>query len=385
MIGAIKKNILFVISFVIFVGLRIGYRLTDSMMVDSYGYFERAMIQTKEQSISLTDSGVAYAYTEALTDLFRFVGNRMEAVWGYQMLLQTVAVGLLTIGCYLLFGKMASYVCMWVSTVFPYLVNSLNRISPENYFLFFFALLFFMIAVFHSITASSGWYRNNRGEIFLILIGFLAGMLSIWHCFGLSFIVIMTTVVLINKDNTTQRHKLQKNVWEMEKLIKGEEYYHDEKEEVMAVSSQLSILFAGAFLGGFCTLMKYTSVTGAYLKTQFGWWVSHLLTVQNGLWQEMNPWVCIYIGGIILMSGLFGIFMKKKKQEIDGLTMQEQTEEISERKEENSATEDIPKVTYLDNPLPVPKKHEKRTMDFTVDKKQDEFDIQIDEIDDFDV
>ena len=41
-------------------------------------------------------------------------------------------------------------------------------------------------------------------------------------------------------------------------------------------------------------------------------------------------------------------------------------------------------VKYLDNPLPLPKKHVKRTLDFELDKK-DDFDIEIKEDDDFDI
>ena len=41
-------------------------------------------------------------------------------------------------------------------------------------------------------------------------------------------------------------------------------------------------------------------------------------------------------------------------------------------------------IKYLDNPLPLPKKHVKRTFDFEVDKK-DDFDIDIEENDDLDI
>lgn len=45
-------------------------------------------------------------------------------------------------------------------------------------------------------------------------------------------------------------------------------------------------------------------------------------------------------------------------------------------------------VRLIENPLPLPKKHEKRSLDYnirTVDEKQDDFDLQIDENDDFDI
>lgn len=368
MIQAIKKNALFAVSLAVFVGLRTAYRLHCPEIADVYGYFERAMIRTKEQSISLTDSGLAYAYTGALSGLFRFVGNRIEAVWLYQMILQTAAVCLLTVGCYLLFGKVAAHVCAVLSALFPYLIQSLSCVSLENYFLFFYALLFFMISMLFYITEKSGWYRNSLSTLFLIGIGFMAGVLCIWHGFALSILAIMVFAVLANKENMAEQIKMQQNV-----------------QEMMTSISRLWVLWIGVFLGGFCTLMKYTGVTGNYWKEQLWWWLQHLTVEKDGLWQEMNPWICFYLGGAILMSGMFGFLAKKKKQQSEEMTEPAKPDEDIAKQEKDQATEELPKVTYLENPLPVPKKHEKRTMDFDVEDQVDDFDIQIDEKDDFDV
>ena len=42
-------------------------------------------------------------------------------------------------------------------------------------------------------------------------------------------------------------------------------------------------------------------------------------------------------------------------------------------------------VKYIENPLPLPKKHVNKTMDFDIKDGKDDFDIQISEKDDFDV
>ena len=244
MTEAIKKSILFIISTVAFFGLRFAYRLRCPEIVDNYGYFERAMIQTKEQSTAATGSGLVNAYLGALSGLFRFVGNRIEAVWGYQLLMQGTAIILLVVGCYLLFGRIGAYLCAAVSAVLPYLIVSLMSISPENFLLLCCASVFLLISII--ITALK-------------------------KCMGLSL----------------KREKA--------------------------------------------------------------------------------------------MSGLFGLFSKKKNTEIVD------TSEVADRADEEPVLDKEIKVTYLENPLPVPKKHEKRTMDFDMEGKADDFDIQIDENDDFDV
>ncbi len=64
---------------------------------------------------------------------------------------------------------------------------------------------------------------------------------------------------------------------------------------------------------------------------------------------------------------------------------------VEERIQENAVkTETEKKVTYLENPLPVPKRHEKKVMDFEKEIKEkeidkDDFDFAFDDADDFDV
>lgn len=47
------------------------------------------------------------------------------------------------------------------------------------------------------------------------------------------------------------------------------------------------------------------------------------------------------------------------------------------------------KINYIENPLPLPKKHVKRKLEFKFngmqDKKEDDFDVKIGDDDDFDI
>jgi len=83
------------------------------------------------------------------------------------------------------------------------------------------------------------------------------------------------------------------------------------------------------------------------------------------------------------MFRIFGVFRNKKRIEEQESVMGNKSDVTGN--EDTVSTQDVTRVTYLENPLPVPKKHEKRTMDFAVDKKTDDFDILVDENDDFDV
>ena len=83
------------------------------------------------------------------------------------------------------------------------------------------------------------------------------------------------------------------------------------------------------------------------------------------------------------MGRIFGLFHKKKEL-IAAESVTEQKQNVTENAE-TEREQKVAEVTYLDNPLPVPKKHEKRSMDFALNGKTDDFDISIDENDDFDV
>ena len=80
------------------------------------------------------------------------------------------------------------------------------------------------------------------------------------------------------------------------------------------------------------------------------------------------------------MSGLFGLFTKRKRSEAVAKQEAVDVEEIKTLEMQRQSC-----ATYLENPLPLPKKHEKRTMDFAVEGKVDDFDIPIAPNDDFDV
>lgn len=103
-----------------------------------------------------------------------------------------------------------------------------------------------------------------------------------------------------------------------------------------------------------------------------------MVCFRQGMWQDVSARFLLSAGGVILMSGLFGFFGKKKQEEEDIFA-----EEIKEEK--NGEDEQKPQINYIENPLPLPKKHVKKTMSFDLEQEQDDFDFEIDAKDDFDV
>ena len=75
------------------------------------------------------------------------------------------------------------------------------------------------------------------------------------------------------------------------------------------------------------------------------------------------------------------------RQEITGESEQTDRQETSKRTDETETIEEPEKPRFFENPLPLPKKHVKKEMDYQyqVDEKDMKYDIEVPENDDFDI
>ena len=316
---------------------------------------------------------------------FKFVGNRLTVVAWYHILLQVVSFFFLFFGCRLLFGKAAALFESAFFAVNPWLIKGIFAVTPENFYLFWWSFLFFLIGIFAQKTRVKGWYRKNTDEIYLVLMGFLIGMVCIWHIMGFLLLLFLVYALFMNMAFIIEK----RNIWEkssaMESLLKDEGDAEDDKNrEMMPLPSEMIILAAGMLSGGYATLMKYTGVTGLYIQEQFLWWKDRLFRFDNGRFQDLELWLPLGLMIAICAGAVLEIILKavsrKESEEKDiekEMAPLPEDGKVEEKKEKKQ-------VKYLDNPLPLPKKHVKRTLDFELDKK-DDFDIEIKEDDDFDI
>lgn len=472
-----KKNIgvttiilrfLMVLIFLVFVGIRVASLLPGwGNIVDTYGYYSAAVI-AQEQMLDRLSSGISFAYTQSLVDLLTFAGHAKWVVAVYHILLQLLSLVLMIAGCDLLFGKTAAYISGVVVMFSPWMLRSIFLVSPENYYLFFFTIGLLLIGVFFRKGRKSGWCRNNTGEGFLLFLGFFMGVLCIWHYFNFVLVILMLYAMIKNASYVRERIRTQQNLLEMEMLSGTEEAAKQEKNEAMPHSSQLFIVFAGMFLGAYCTLMKYTGVTGSFIKDQFIWWIMRpVLPDSYGRFQDIALWLPLQIL-LILLVGVISAAKQKVKETAEEAEIAWQEANTDESKTANEA-EDIgfeaeviesdlknatvalqdtdlengweddwrfdidlsedndwrfdtdaaeekdtwaelevknerkpdteaetkteaeiefvteKEVQLLDNPLPLPKKHVKKVMDFEEFTEKDDFDFSFHADDDFDV
>lgn len=379
-----KQRLLTVIWILAAAAIRILYFLFGGgIAADTYEYYAGAMIRTKEAEPILT-SGIAYAYTENLSKLLTFFGNRIEPVVIYQLVLQILWITMFFIAMGIIFGRVAQLLSGSVLAVSPWILKSMFVISPENYFMFFFSVMFLALGIFLSWTKRKGWYRSSICELFLMILGFGMGVLCIWNYLGWLLVPVTALVLYQNHRN------LRTRIWEQ----KQKELYY-EREQVMPVSSQGSILTLGLLLGMYATLMKYTGLTGISVGEQMIWWTDQFKNVTDRC-QDISLMMTMWL----VIAGSLGIFLGAYGQKIyrrriqDRMYEDEVSKEVTEEIEVHDyvITPEGRKVELLDNPLPLPKPHVKKEMDFKINDlpkeeahEKDDFDFLISENDDFDV
>ncbi len=376
-----RRKLLTVIWILAAAAIRIVYFLFGGGgAADTYEYYAGAMIRTGDAEPVLT-SGIAYAYTGNLSRLMTFFGNRMEIVVTYQLVLQILWITMIFIAVGLIFGEAAKFFTGSLLAVSPWILKSIFLISPENYFMFYFSVLFLALGIFLERTRRKGWYRSSICELFLMLLGFWMGVLCIWNYLGLLLVPVTGFVLYQNHRN------LRPLIWEQ----KQKELYY-EREQVMPVSSQAGILTLGLLLGMYATLMKYTGLTGISVGEQALWWTDQFKHAGNRC-QDISVVMTIWLilaGGLGIFLGALGrrLYRRKLQDRMYGDEAADVTEEIHDY----VITPEGRKVELLDNPLPLPKPHMKREMDFKIndfsedaEHIKDDFDISISENDDFDV
>ena len=376
-------------------GSRICYLFLNRQSVaDTYEYFANAMIQAEKNNEFFT-SGLAHVYTERLSDLLLFAGNRIETVCVYQAVLQILWISFLFAGISLIFGKLSGIVSSTILAALPMTFGSMMEASTENFYMLHLSINLIVLGVFYLQAQKAAWHEKRLCELYLLVSGFYMGVICIWNYVG--FLLIAVAVYLLIRNYSVLKEKI--------KVQKGEKG-RKPQDRIMTVGYQGFLLFSGILVGMFATLMKYTGLTGYTLKEQFDWWRFQMESFP-GRCQDISTWIAIAFTGAVLIGALCQrIFpginssgpekMKDSRAvEKEAMKSRKEEEHMEEKQEEYITTKDGRKIRLLDNPLPTPKKHIKKEMGFDFDfddnvlkdnEKSDkiDFDVEISDNDDFD-
>ena len=387
--------------------------LNWNMVTDYYGYYERAMVRA-ETGTPILSSGLAYAYTDLLSKLLSLCGNHLQAVLVFQGILQTAALYCFLRAVWCLCGRLAALLSATVLAAIPSVLIATTNVEPFNFYLFHFSVLFLMIGYFYTLSREEGWRRSSICELYLMLMGFYLGVVCIWNYAGF-FLLILFAGVLVKTHLSTKEL-----IWRQDQDLL------EEKDQIMSTFSQAFIVILGTLLGMFATLMKYTGISGEVISGQIRWWIGQFRDLP-GTCQGLEFKYVIYIVVVILLGMLCNAgqtcYQKRREEstsedvkipklpehtvavEKSTAALEEWRFDLDDDSEENwrfpdeltgeekqqenpdfFTAPDGRKVKYLENPLPGPKKHVSRHLDFDFEVNMDDmlaFDRELDEIEEW--
>lgn len=374
-------------------------------------YFELAKV-SEGQTVPAQMQGAVSVYLYLLHFVFWLFGNHFTAGIWLQIVLQMIAGFFFYRAVRKLSGVAASLVTLGVVMLGPLMVSQLLVLSPEMLFLAIYAIVLYLCVC---------CICSGKRRWFCLLAGVAVSAVCYLDIMGISLLLMMLVGLLLVRDR--------------EEAVSGR-----------FVCAALCILGCG---GGFSLfLLARSLISGqAFGEVFFTWWrlfcptgfaLPGMLDVYNpsiemlclllvmalgifSFWccyeeERLSIWSCT--AGLLLLIQSFGM----TTAELDGqlllyilfavlsgcgaASVLSPREEREEEKEE-LAGEDVipeskpksvvihvpskeaeaPQVKFIENPLPLPKKHVKKTLDYglTESSDRDDFDFSVADDDDFDI
>lgn len=440
-LGNIKlpKSVKIAGEILVLLGLLAGgavYRMTlFPNTLESNPYFELAVVNSSEMPQPLAQ-GALYIYILLLHGLFMVVGNNLLAGIILQLVLQFMAAVLIYFAVRKLAGCLPAIWTFGFFMTAPFFVKESLTYSPVNLYLLLFGIvLLFYAAILKTIknTDVFRWYHYIAAFLFGTAVSFLIYLDAVGIVFAvtcifmlvvynpnrkkmalslllLSFIGVVLGLLGVFAVDAWQSNSHISDIAEVWGWLFIPESYINFSYMFSQVFTRLGdnivcsiLIFAGITWGifGFFTEKK---------KESQSLWV--LMTVSAVLFScvcpaagNMDRSFPALLGMIVLSGKGLQLALSSKKEEtvMSEETIAEETiaeepnveesiveESVAEEPvtEEPMTEEPIPvrEIKYIENPLPLPKKHVKKTMDYgyEIPEEDMEFDIDISDEDDFD-
>lgn len=379
-----------------------GYLMNGAQCTGTKEYYETALVKAGG-SIPFIRHGASYLYTCVLSVVFSFFGNKQAVGIVLQMVLQLLGILCFYFAVRRLAGKKEAVLSLAVMTFSEAMVNSQFTLTAENLYFFLYAGMFLLLSVYKS-------YEEKGRKTWLVLmfllgLGLGTGYLVYLDIAGVLFLAAVFYVIV------SKKRKKGKNI--------------------------TYICFeAGGFLLGLSGLfLREAAVNGtAFLNAAVSWgkfylsdwkWnfavvgpdvtpVGNLFCLLASMWvffaffgkkeDDSGMYMLSLVGIAVLVSfgrtnmsyqllataywsvlaaiGVASVITEKKEEPMNTIKKEEDTLIIESLEEEPEN-----RIHFIENPLPLPKKHVKKTMDYAFEPEAElmKFDIEVSDDDDFDL
>ena len=411
--------------------LRLGQLQVES---DGSVFLDLAYVSSEGQTVPQFSHGAVYLYIWVLRLVFMVLGNKAIAALWLQIVLQMIGVLTLYFAVRKMAGRVPSIMMLAFFMLSTYTVEKVTMLSPEMFYL----LLFSVVLLY----ASRGVGRVF-GCLFWLSAGIMAALLTYLDVAGVLLIFLMLGVI-IARQKGAKRNIAKRMLGLAAGLFLGAlscvlvdalsssksvlgimeawvQLYRFEEPRFAVTLSGFSMVWLSTLLLCFMAWGIFCSWCGRKAES-FSIWIFCLLVTALmqcfGIFtEEMSGALYIFFfstvlaglsikesiavpeadGSDVKLAKLAELVVEeldedeKEKEKSVAEGDQKMNESIDEKETVETQTEEK-QIEYIENPLPLPKKHVKRVMDYDYaldskpgsEKDQDDYDISVSDDDDFD-
>ncbi len=386
---------------------------------ESASYYDVAKV-TEDGGIPEVTHGATFFYVCLLRILFTVVGNKWIAGIWLQVVLQILAAILLYVAVRKLAGAVSGLILLAMMMLLSTEVMRGLTYSPHMFYLCIYAIGLLGVAIFLDRQAH-GARGFGRDALLLLFVGAWVGIVCYLDVTGLTLLIPVLFALHVEKTKDTRLE----TAW-----------------SVLVVFLLVVLCFIGyVFLDAYLCRKDMMNILEAWLevfrvkaKDMWFWYVSEELIAGNivlgvmvfgvlGFWvsgkqQRFTLWIVMLLllsvmayfhipadnmdaGMISLIVGSIVGGVGIRECICGGKVVREEVQVVQESQYVDAAYDEkapqdmgnwtlveTPKpVKYIENPLPLPKKHVKKVLDYSVEPQEEwmHYDIDVQEDDDFDL
>ncbi|MEG1848107.1 MAG: hypothetical protein RRX92_09295 [Lachnospiraceae bacterium] len=373
-------------------------------------YYQAAAIQHNNHMI-YSEHNLSIVYTYLLSICFSFFGNQPMVGIVLQIGLQCIAI-LLTFGIVrLLSGSFAAMVVTLLLSLSPTMIRMLLPLSPEMFLLCIYLLLFYIYAVIWKHNAR-GEYNTSSNRIILIVVGELTGFVIFMDSFALSLLLLAIVGLILSNPLNEKNHagailsKISFYVFGTvigfaimvigKALLYGLPILQPITEYIMSlwqntvfvlqpilpITDEKTVVIILVLAGTWVLRYRKADRDEAALYVVFLFSsLAAMLCLQNTLSYQ----IFVLIAWLILaVIGLQSVCIQYTKQERE----QNISQMLPALEKIKASPEAVNPVQLIPNPLPLPKKHVKKLMDYAFIPEAGQMHYEIEELkenDDYDI
>lgn len=346
----------------------------NSHEINDAGFYELCRIRIGTEMPQL-EYGIGDLYVKLLYCLFWLFGNHITYGVYLQFVLQMGAMMLFYAAMRRLLDFVPAIAITTALFVFPQFMESLVTLNQQNLLLFILGMNLAGAAVLLGGTIHTG-QKKYHTVIALLLVGMLGGISVYLEKLYLAIPAVIVLVLLIAK-RPKQAVLVQKRVLQLPLYLIG-----------LCIGFGVVVLVKQQFAG-----QQYMEVFAEYDRVQLNGGLFYSDNVMNyALAILLYTIFAVVCAGLVTNSyrgkAVDGLEQKAELQikDIESFEPAE-TESLRTESEQDAVSAQKEKIKYLDNPLPLPKRHVKKEMNygFEPDENLMKYDIAVADDDDFDV